>query len=95
MRKFLCKVFSFLLNLVSQLVELVAQTLIKIGTAAVEVLSEVAGAVGGAFIKNPIVLGALVFGAYLLFKPTNDDDAKSKTKVKPEELGGMISEFRT
>lgn len=95
MRKFLCKVFSFLLNLVSQLVELVAQTLIKIGTAAVEVLSEVAGAVGGAFLKNPIVLGALVFGAYLLFKPTNDDDAKPKTKVKPEELGGMISEFRT
>lgn len=86
MRKFLCKVFSFLLNLVSQLADLVANTLIKIGTAVVEVLSEVAGAVGNAFLKNPVVLGALLFTAYIMFKPSPDDDEKSKRK------GGVIGD---
>lgn len=93
MRKFLCKVFSFLLNLVSQLVELVAQTLIKIGTAAVEVLSEVAGAIGGAFLKNPIVLGALLFGAYLFLKPPADEDDKSEIKSRLKQGGGTINEL--
>lgn len=92
MRKFLCKVFSFLLNLVSQLVDLVANTLIKIGTAAVEVLSEVADAVGNAFLKNPVVLGALLFTAYIMFKPSPDDE---KSKRKGGVIGDSLNELTT
>lgn len=77
MRKFLCKVFRFLLDLVSQLVELIANTLIKIGTAAVEVLSEVAGTVGSAIAKNPLVWAAIGIGAFFLL---------------PKLLGGAASE---
>lgn len=80
MRKFLCKVFRFLLDLVSQLVDLVADTLIKVGTAAVEVLSEVASAASSALFKNPIVLGALAIGAYFLLKPSSDDDEDARRK---------------
>lgn len=92
MRKFLCKVFSFLLNLVSQLVDLVANTLIKIGTAVVEVLSEVAGAVGNAFLKNPVVLGVLLFTAYIMFKPPPDDE---KSKQKGGVIGDSLNELTT
>lgn len=90
MRKFLCKVFSFLLDLVSQLVDLVANTLIKVGTAAVEVLSEVAGAVGGAFLKNPVVLGLLLFGAYVFLKPPAEEQ-----KRKPRLAGGSLNELKS
>lgn len=76
MRKFLCKVFRFLLDLVGQVVDLVANTLIKVGTAAVEVLSEVAGAVGSAITKNPLVMGALLVGGFFLLRPllVGEDD---------------------
>lgn len=80
MRKFLCKVFKFLLDLVSQLVDLIANTLIKIGTAAVEVLSEVAGAVGSAITKSPLVWAAVGVGALFLlpklFGSAEDDEDK-------------------
>lgn len=74
MRKFLCKVFRFLLDLVSQVVDLVAKTLIMVGTAAVEVLSEVAGAVGSTLLKNPVVLGVLGVALFMYF---SDSDEKS------------------
>lgn len=67
MRKFLCKVFRFLLDLVGQVVDFVAETLIKIGTAAVEVLSGVASAVGGAIARSPLVwIGAGILAVFLL-----------------------------
>lgn len=85
MRKFLCKVFKFLLDLVSQLVDLIADTLIKIGTAAVEVLSEVAGAVGSAITKNPLVLAAVGIGVLFILPKLfgsdgDDEDASSKSR---------------
>lgn len=84
MRKFLCKVFRFLLDLVGQVVDLVANTLIKVGTAAVEVLSEVAGAVGGAITRNPLVMGALIVGGFFLLRPLimgGEDDDESPTPL--------------
>lgn len=74
MRKFLCKVFRFLLDLVSQVVDLVAKTLIMVGTAAVEVLSQVAGAARNALLKNPLVLGVL---GVIAFMYLSGDDEKS------------------
>lgn len=82
MRKYLCKIFSFLLDIVGQVVDLVANTLIKIGTAAVDVLSEVAGAVGGALMSNPIVWAVVGLGAYMLLSrmtpPSNEDERREK-----------------
>lgn len=66
MRKYLCKIFSFLLDLVSQVVDLVANTLIKVGTAAVEVLSEVANSIGTAISRNPLVWGVVGIAALFL-----------------------------
>lgn len=79
MRKYLCKIFSFLLDLVGQVVDLVANTLIKIGTAAVDVLSEVAGAVGNAFLSNPIVWAVIGVSAYMLLSrsaPVGKEDER-------------------
>lgn len=66
MRKALCSVFAFLLSLVKQLVDLVADTLIYIGTAAVEVLSKLASAVSSSFLKSPLGWVVLGVGAYFL-----------------------------
>lgn len=89
MRKFLCKVFRFLLDLVSQVVSLVAQTLIMIGTAVVEVLSEVAGAIGGALLKNPVILGLIGVGLYMFLSGGKEDDKAKPTTVK--ELSNVIT----
>lgn len=79
MRKFLCKVFRFLLDLVSQVVDLVAKTLIMVGTAAVEVLSEVAGAVGSTLLKNPVVLGVLGVALFMYFSDSDDESGLTST----------------
>lgn len=89
MRKFMCKVFRFLLDLVSQVVSLVAQTLIMIGTAVVEVLSEVAGAIGGALLKNPVVLGLIGVGLYMFLSGRKEDDKAKPTTVR--ELSNVIA----
>lgn len=68
MRKLICKIFQFLLSLASQLIDVVAKTLIAIGTAAVEVLGEVAGVVGDAVMKSPFGFAILAVGAYLVYK---------------------------
>lgn len=86
MRKFLCKVFRFLLDLVGQVVDLVANTLIKVGTAAVEVLSEVAGSVSNAVLKNPLVMGAILIGGFFLLKPLlavgTEDEGRSSSLAR-------------
>lgn len=79
MRKYLCKIFQFLLDLVGQVVDLVANTLIKVGTAAVEVLSEVANAVGKSILNSPLGWVAIGLGAYFIIPklfPDEDDEAK-------------------
>lgn len=88
MRSLLCKVFRFLLDLVSQVVDLVANTLIKIGTAAVEVLSEVASAIGGKLLSNPVVLIGLGIAAYLLW-PSGDDDDDRGSQARDDGLASL------
>lgn len=79
MRKYLCKIFRFLLDTSAQLVDLVKETVIDVGTAAVDVLSELASAASGAILKNPVVLGALLFGAwFIFFKGDKDDDQRKR-----------------
>lgn len=87
MRDILCKVFRFLLDLVGQVVDLVANTLIKIGTAAVEVLSEVAGAVSSAVFSNPLLLVGLGIAAWwLLSGSSGDEDDKGGLPEKVTDL---------
>lgn len=90
MRKFLCKVFKFLLDLVDQVVDLVANTLIKIATAAVEVLSEVAGAVGTAIGSSPLVwAGVGILAIFLLPKVLPAKDENAKPRSSPNALGAF------
>lgn len=90
MRSAICKLFAFLLSLVSQLVDLVANTLIKIGTAAVEVLSEVVGAAGGALseLLSGGLLPILVIGAVAWFL-LKDDDGEDKQPTKDVAVAGL------
>lgn len=83
MRKILCKIFSFLLNVAKQVVDLVADTLVYVGTAAVEVLSEVANAVGDSIMKSPLGVAVLAIGAVWLlgFLGSGNDSPDKDEKV--------------
>lgn len=91
MRKFLCKVFKFLLDLVTQVVDLVAKTLISIGTAAVEVLSEVASSVGSALLSNPVVLVGLGILAYMFLAPGGEEEKNSRASDGVLNVGGAFN----
>lgn len=82
MRKYLCKIFSFLLDLVSQVVDLIANTLIKVGTAAVEVLSEVANSIGTAVSRSPLVWGAVGIAAFFLLPKLFPASEEEKQPIK-------------
>lgn len=81
MRKFLCDVFGFLLDLFKVIIDFVAETLIMIGTAIVDVLSEVSGALGSALLSSPFGFILLGLGAYMLFSLLPDDEGKKKVVV--------------
>lgn len=82
MRKYLCKIFRFLLDTGAQLVDLVKNTVIEVGTAAVDVLSELASTAGSAILRNPATLGLLLFGVWFIFLRGDDDDDRSERTVE-------------
>lgn len=86
MRGLLCKIWQFLLNVFTDIVNAVAQALATIGTAVVDVLSQVAEAVGDALgINGSTVLRiVLALGAYFLF---GGDDDERVTKAKGVSVG--------
>lgn len=74
----LCKIFRFVLNIFEQVVSVVASAVKTIGTAAVDVLSELAHAVGdaaaGLFSGNGL-LGLLLAGGVLwMLMGSKDED---------------------
>lgn len=81
MRGFLCKVWQFFLNVFTNIVNAVAQALTVIGTAVVDVLSQVAEAVGDALGINgsTVMWIALGLGVYFLFG-RSDDERPSKVQ---------------
>lgn len=83
MRKYLCKIFRFLLDTGAQLVDLIKKTVIEIGTAAVDVLSELASAAGSAIFKNPVALGIILFGAWFIFFKGDKDDDQPEQTIRP------------
>lgn len=87
MRKYLCKIFSFLLDLVSLVVDLVANTLIKVGTATVEVLSDIANSIGTAIIRNPLVLGIFGIAAFFLLPKLFPAKEEKKEPIKGNQNG--------
>lgn len=77
MRKFLCKIFRFLLNTSKQMLEMVTETLKNVAVAVVDVLGAAAEAVGDVISRSPIGLIAIGVGAYFLFSflgKKNDKD---------------------
>lgn len=82
MRKALCNVFRFLLDMFKQIVNVIAEALIALGTAVVDVLSEVASAVSDGLFSSPV--GILLIGVFgfAVFKwlapPPEADEGKRK-----------------
>lgn len=83
----LCKIFRFALDIFSSTVDAVASAVKIVGTAAVDVLSELiesAGdAVGGIFGNggSVILLVALGAGFFLFSKPRDKEDAPNGRKA--------------
>lgn len=83
----LCKIFRFALNIFSSVVEAVAEAVKIVGTASVDVLSELlesAGdAVGGIFggSGSLIMLALLGAGVYLIAKPENKEGSTNDRQI--------------
>ena len=77
MSSILCKIWRFFSDLLSQVVEFVANALTTIGTAVVDVLGdllkEVGTTLGDVFGASPLVWLALGVGAFLFFGKDDDD----------------------
>lgn len=89
MRKALCSVFRFLLDIFKQIVNVIAEALIALGTAVVDVLSEVASAVSDGLFSSPvgiILVGVLGFAAFKWLAPPAGSD-----EVKERIINGGVS----
>lgn len=86
MRGFLCKIWQFFLNVFTDIVNAIAQALAVIGTAVVDVLSQVAEAVGKTLGINgsTVMWIALGLGAYFLFGSSDDE---SPAKIQEVAVG--------
>lgn len=85
MRKALCKIFAFLLNLASQVIDVVVQTLLALATGVVDVLGSVVDAVGSSIMKSPVGWIVLGVGAYLLFGLVKDkEDGETKQAINSQ-----------
>lgn len=78
MGSFLCKIWRGILRIFTNIVDAVATALKVVGTAAVDVLSEVASAIGGAIFGDgsTLLLVAGALGLYLLSKRKDRKDKK-------------------
>lgn len=88
MRKYLCDIFSFLLDLFKQIIDVVAETLVYLGTAIVDVLSEILSAASSGLLSSP--LGILVIGvaAWWLISMIPGEEEKN---VRSQSLKGVKS----
>lgn len=87
---FICKIFRFVLDLFGNIVDFVAEAVMVIGTATVDVLTDLIVAtsegIGSIFGSNPLLWGVLLIGgAYFLLGGSNDDEDKDlKREVQRE-----------
>lgn len=93
---FLCKIFRFVLNIFEQVVTVVASAVKTIGTAAVDVLSDLAHAVGDAasgLFSGSGIFGLLVVGGvlWMLLGPKGEDKQESNFNraTNRESVGSM------
>lgn len=85
MGKLLCKLFRFILNVFTRVVEFVAEAVKLIGTAVVDVLGDLFEAGGNAISKlfgSPGGLVLLGIGAYLLVNLFGEDDEDSRSGMR-------------
>lgn len=93
---FLCKIFRFILNIFEQVVTVVASAVKTIGTAAVDVLSDLAHSVGDAasgLFSGGGFLGLLVVGGALWMLLGSKDEDKQGSAFNQvtnrESVGSM------
>lgn len=82
MGRILCKIFRFILNIFEQVVRVVASAIKTIGMATVDVLSDLAHAVGDAaagLFSGSGLLGLLIAGGALwMLMGFEDEDSKER-----------------
>lgn len=78
-----CKLWNFILNAISDVLEAVGHALATLGEVFVDVFSTVAEGVSDVLGISPLTLVLLGVGAYLLFFSPNDE---KKTDMRPESV---------
>lgn len=78
----LCKLFRFFLNVFEQLVNVIADALVAVGTAAIDVLSDLAGAASDA-LGLPKLVVFIGLGAALWLLSKRKEDKKPIKDVTP------------
>lgn len=82
MNRLLCKIFNFVLNLFSKVVGVVAEALKTVGSAAVDVLSDLASSVAGSVLSNPLGIALLGLGAWFLFSQYKEKDERDIRRLE-------------
>lgn len=93
-----CKLWNFILNAFTDVLEAVGHTIATLGEVLVDVFSAVVEGVSGALGISPLTLVLLGVGAYLLFfspKDEEKDEEKRDTRSAPvmsipDNSGGVI-----
>lgn len=89
MQRILCRIFNFFLMIFTSVVEAIAAAFKIIGTAAVEVLSDLLDA-GGSLLSKPLFW--LVGGvAAWWFITKGDDDDRVVNRTQPLQVNGGVS----
>lgn len=80
----LCKLFRFVLNVFTQVVDVVASAVKVIGGAAVDVLTDLLSSVGNmlGIDGSTLMWIALGVGAYFLFSGSDDDSPSTKQVIQ-------------
>lgn len=86
MGKAICKVFAFLLNIGKQVIDAIADTLVYVGTAAVEVLSDVVSAASDGLLSSPIGIAVVAVGGFFLLKTLGLIGGQEEEKLAKPEL---------
>lgn len=93
----ICKIFGFILNLFTKVVNVVAQALTILGEATVDVLSDLVTSVGegvASTLGGSGLLGWLLIGGVAYFLLTKKDDSKPQTiTVTPAQGSPMPSDY--
>lgn len=94
---FLCKIFRFVLDLLGNVVSFVAEAIMIIGEAIVDVLTDLIVAasegLGAIFASNPLLWGLVLAGGLYIFLGNSDDDKNEFQAREPRLVNGTTKDL--